>query len=136
MACEGSSYVRTAQRSLGVYDLIAAAEWRELTSRYSALEQSDRTYDRSTQASATLHPSQITEPYVSDATLFRLNPIVGVSQKRPTISLSKQKRLRSFHIPEPLVFVTLKLLRPWRWRSFWLPLVSAFRLAMSLAVIG
>jgi len=46
MACEGSSYVRTAQRSLGVYDLIAAAEWRELTSRYSALEQSDRTYDR------------------------------------------------------------------------------------------
>src|SRR6516165_11681005 len=58
MACEGSSYVRTAQRSLGVYDLIAAAEWRELTSRYSALEQSDRTYDRSTQASATVHPSQ------------------------------------------------------------------------------
>ena len=46
-----------AQRSLGVYDFIAA-EWRELTSRYSALEQSDRTYDRSTQASATLHPSQ------------------------------------------------------------------------------
>ena len=26
MECEGSSYVRTAQRSLGVYDLIAAAE--------------------------------------------------------------------------------------------------------------
>jgi hypothetical protein len=55
MACEGSSYTRTAKRSLGVYDLIAAAEWRELTSRYSALEQSDRTYGQSTQASATLH---------------------------------------------------------------------------------
>jgi hypothetical protein len=36
---------------LGVYDLIAAAEWRELTSRYSALEQTERTHDRSTQAS-------------------------------------------------------------------------------------
>jgi hypothetical protein len=58
MACEGSSYTRTAKRSLGVYDLIAAAEWRELTSRYSALEQSDRTYGRSTQASATLHSSE------------------------------------------------------------------------------
>ena len=51
MACEGSSYTRTAKRSLGVYDLIAAAEWRELTSRYSALEQTERTHDRSTQAS-------------------------------------------------------------------------------------
>lgn len=51
MACEGSSYTRTAKRSLGVYDLIAAAEWRELTSRYSALEQTERTRDRSTQAS-------------------------------------------------------------------------------------
>ena len=45
-------------RSLGVYDLDAAAEWWELTSRYSALEQSDRTHGRSTQASPTLHPSQ------------------------------------------------------------------------------
>jgi hypothetical protein len=36
---------------LGVYDLIAAAEWRELTSRSSALEQTERTHDRSTQAS-------------------------------------------------------------------------------------
>src|SRR6266487_1600932 len=51
MACEGSSYTRTAKRSLGVYDLIAAAEWRESTSRYSALEQSDRTHGRS-------HPSK------------------------------------------------------------------------------
>ena len=51
MACEGSSYTRTAKRSLGVYDLIAAAEWRELTSRCSALEQTERTHDRSTQAS-------------------------------------------------------------------------------------
>ena len=51
MACEGSSYTRTAKRSLGVYDLIAAAEWRELTSRSSALEQTERTHDRSTQAS-------------------------------------------------------------------------------------
>jgi len=58
MACEGSSYTRTAKRSLGVYDLIAAAEWRELISRYSALEQSERTYGQSTQASATLHPSE------------------------------------------------------------------------------
>ena len=58
MACEGSSYVRTAKRSLGVYDLIAAAEWRELTSRYSALEQSERTHDRSTQARPILHQRQ------------------------------------------------------------------------------
>jgi hypothetical protein len=53
-----SNYVRTALRSLGVYDLIAAAEWRELTSCYLALKQSDRTYDRSIQANATLHRSQ------------------------------------------------------------------------------
>ena len=134
MACEGSSYVRTAQRSLGVYDPIAAAEWRELTSRYSALEQSDRTYDRSAQASATLHPQ--TRASVSDATLFQIKPYRWRFTETPDNFPSKQKRLRSFHIPEPLVFVTLKLLRPWRWRSFWLPLVSAFRLAMSLAVIG
>ena len=51
MACQGSSYTRTAKRSLGVYDLIAAGEGRELTSRYSALEQSDRTHGPSTQAS-------------------------------------------------------------------------------------
>jgi len=56
MACEGSSYTRTEKWSLGVYDLIAAAEWRELTSRYSAPEQSHRTHGRSTQASPTLHP--------------------------------------------------------------------------------
>ncbi len=55
MACEGSSYTRTAKRSLGVYDLIAAAEWRELASRYSALEQSERTRSRSTQVSPILH---------------------------------------------------------------------------------
>src|SRR5215471_19805809 len=40
MACEGSSYVRTAQRSLGVYDLIAVAEWRELTSGSTRAERS------------------------------------------------------------------------------------------------
>ena len=29
-----------------------------------------------------------------------------------------------------------KLLRPWRWRFFWLSLVSTFRLPVALAVIG
>jgi hypothetical protein len=29
-----------------------------------------------------------------------------------------------------------KLLRPWRWRFFWLSLVSAFRLSVALAVIS
>jgi hypothetical protein len=73
---------------------------------------------------------------VSDATLFQIKPYRWRFTETPYNFPSKQKRLRRFHIPEPLVFVTLKLLRPRRWRSFWLPLVSAFRLAMSLAVIG
>ena len=46
MACEGSSYTRTAKRSLGEDDLIAAAEWRELTSRYSA-SRAKRAHPRS-----------------------------------------------------------------------------------------
>ena len=78
MACEGSSYTRTAKRSLGVYDLIAAAEWRELTSRYSALEQSERTHDRSTQA----------RPIYTNANkqgrLCQTPDCLGVSPKRPT----------------------------------------------------
>src|SRR5215469_3657565 len=87
MACEGSSYVRTAPRSLGVYDLIAAAEWRELTSRYSALEQSDRTYDRSPKQAPHYTLPNKQRRLCQTPLYFRLNPIVGVSQKRPAISL-------------------------------------------------
>jgi hypothetical protein len=32
--------------------------------------------------------------------------------------------------------IAIKLLRPWRWRFFWLSLLSTFRLPASLAVIG
>src|SRR5689334_15158599 len=92
--------LRTSKWSLGVYDLIAAAEWRESTSRYSALEQSDRTHGRPTQASPTLHHRKQTRVSVSVPNAFGIHgnapqvysvpscrrttgPMYGISQRTP-----------------------------------------------------
>ena len=120
MACEGSSYTRTAKRSLGVYDLIAAAEWRELTSRYSALEQSDRTYGQSTQASATLHlpnkqgrlcqtPWRFTETPYNFALILRLLELGQFFLRVRYVGSVRAAELKQSLLPPQISFGKFKL---------------------------
>ena len=86
--------VKGAQE-LGVYDLIAAAEWRASTSRYSALEQSDRTHGRPTQASPTLHHRKQTRASVAAPNGFgvrRMEPAGAARHRRAAQRVSSLAR--------------------------------------------
>ena len=69
---------------------------------------------------------------MSDATLFQIKPIVGVSQKRPTISLLNKSGSGTLR-PGAAGVIAPKLLWPRRGCRFWCFLFSGFRLSLCLA---
>ena len=72
---------------------------------------------------------------MSDATLFQIKPYRWRFTETPYNFPSKQKRLRNFHIPEPLVLLRQNYYGLGGGVGLLCFLFSAFRLPVALAVI-